>query len=167
LIYSIGSRGDFSFEVGLHKTLTGDENKWSCEIHVFDPKDYSSEVPRDIKSFTHFHAWGISNESSTTKDFLTMEQTVNTLGHKGSIVDIFKIDCEKCEWSTFQDWFSVGLDIRQILVEVHGAPAVANEFFKTLQDQGYVTFHKEPNIIMWGGRLIEYAFLKLDSSFFD
>ncbi len=146
--------------------LTGGERKKSCEIHVFDPIDYSSKVPRNIQSFTHFHAWGISNESTANKDFLTMEQTVRKIGHHGSIVDVFKIDCEGCEWSTFRDWFSVGLDIRQILVEVHSAPSVANKFFDTLQDEGYVIFHKEPNIII-GGRLIEYAFLKLNSSFFN
>lgn len=108
LIYSVGSRGDFTFELGLHKVLTDGERKTSCEIHVFDPKDFSSKVPRNIQSFTHFHAWGISNESTANKDFLTMEQTVHNIGHHGSIVDVFKIDCEGCEWSTFQNWFSVG-----------------------------------------------------------
>ncbi len=88
------------------------------------------------------------------------------LGHEDSTIDIFKIDCEGCEWKVFEDWFSISLDIRQILVEVHWTPANVNEFFEALQREHYVTFHKEPNIIM-RGNLVEYAFLKLDSSFFS
>jgi hypothetical protein len=34
LICSVVSRGDFNFEICLRKVLTGDENKWSCEIHL-------------------------------------------------------------------------------------------------------------------------------------
>lgn len=167
LIYSVGSEGDFSFEKGLYKILEGSTSKSSCEIHVFDPKDYSSSVPSDIRSMIHFHNWGIVDEASSSEKFKTLEQTVNILGHKGRILDIFKIDCEHCEWKTFTDWFSVDLDMRQILVEVHGTPDNANEFFETLQQMGYVTFHKEPNTKYAVGNCVEYAFLKLDSSFFD
>lgn len=150
----------------MYNILADGKNKSTCEVHVFDPKNYSSNVPRDTSSMVHFHAWGITNEVSESKNFKTMGETVQILGHGGMIVDIFKIDCEGCEWKTFKDWFSVDLDIRQILVEVHTAPAVANKFFETLQQEGYVTFHKEPNIIM-EGKLVEYAFLKLESSFFE
>jgi hypothetical protein len=167
LIYSVGSEGDFSFEKGLYEILEGSTSKSSCEIHVFDPKDYSSSVPSDIRSMIHFHNWGIVDEASSSEEFKTLEQTVNILGHKGRILDIFKIDCEHCEWKTFPDWFSVDLDMRQILVEVHGTPDNANDFFETLQQMGYVTFHKEPNTKYAVGNCVEYAFLKLDSSFFD
>jgi hypothetical protein len=150
----------------LYRVLASGKNDTSCEIHVFDPKDYSSQVPSGIQSMIHFHPWGITDTSSVSNNFKTLEETINYLGHKGSTIDIFKIDCEGCEWKVFKDWFSISLDIRQILVEVHWTPPNVNEFFEALQREHYVTFHKEPNIIM-GGNLVEYAFLKLDSSFFD
>jgi hypothetical protein len=51
--------------------------------------------------------------------FQTMEETVRKLGHAGRTIDLFKIDCEGCEWYTYKDWFQAGVDIRQVLVEVH------------------------------------------------
>ena len=164
LVYSIGSNGDFTFETGLYDIL----GKTLCEIHVFDPKDFSSAVPSTIAPMVHFHSWGIvGSKDPTAHNFKTLKQTVDLLGHKGKTVDIFKIDCEGCEWQTFQDWFHVDLDIRQILVEVHHVPENANDFFETLQDEGFVTFHKEPNTKYSGGMCQEYAFLKLDPYFFD
>jgi hypothetical protein len=166
LIYSVGSQGDFSFETGLYDIFSLENSPSSCEIHVFDPKDYSASVPNDIKSMVQFHPWGIVGETSVSANFKSLKETVEILGHKGATIDIFKIDCEKCEWETFVDWFSVGLDMRQILVEVHGTPDNANEFFETMQDMGYVTFHKEPNTKYSFGNCVEYAFLKLDAMFF-
>mmetsp|Transcript_75631 Transcript_75631/g.210096 ORF Transcript_75631/g.210096 Transcript_75631/m.210096 type:complete len:107 (-) Transcript_75631:48-368(-) len=44
------------------------------------------------------------------------------LGHDASrTIDLLKIDCEGCELSTLRDW--THLDIRQILIEVHGVPS--------------------------------------------
>ena len=87
------------------------------------------------------------------------------LGHLGRRIDIFKIDCEGCEWKTFETWFKSGVYIRQILVELHGLDLQTHSFFKLLFDLGYVVFHKEPNTISGGGFCIEYGFLKLNSSF--
>jgi len=174
LIYSVGSEGDFTFETGLYQALGGKaassktkHQSSGCEIHVFDPKDYSSSIPEEIESMIHFHPWGIVDEASVSTNFKTLQETVDILGHSGRIVDIFKIDCEHCEWKTYKDWLSVDLDLRQILVEVHGTPSNVNDFFETLQNENYVTFHKEPNTKYSIGNCLEYAFLKLDPSFFD
>ena len=81
------------------------------------------------------------------------------------MIDIFKIDCEWCEWHTYQDWLSVG-NLRQILVETHNAPMpTAKDFFYALHDAGYVIFSKEANFQNGGGG-VEYAFLKLHTDFF-
>jgi hypothetical protein len=101
--------------------------------------------------------------------FLSMQEAIDTLHHRGRIIDVFKIDCEGCEWTTFQDWISSSsdVDIRQILVETHNNPMpAALDFFTSLQNANYVTFHKEPNTQYADGNCQEYAFLKLDPQFF-
>merc|ERR1712217_322395 len=96
-----------------------------------------------------------------------MPDIVKELGHEGRKLDLFKIDCEGCEWDTFGDWLNAGVDIGQIMVELHwrdNAPRV-QEFYKALQDHGYVVFNKEPNTLGCGGDCVEYSFLKLDPAF--
>lgn len=84
------------------------------------------------------------------------------LGHER--VDLFKIDCEGCEWQSYQDWAQA--DLRQILVEVHNSPpAVVNDFFFKLHDAGFVIFHKEPNTQFSNGNCQEIGFLKMAKSF--
>jgi len=86
------------------------------------------------------------------------------LGHTGRTIDIFKIDCEWCEWFTFDTWLEQ--DIRQILVETHNAPLPqARNFFYQLHDAGFVIFSKEANYQNGGGG-VEFAFLKLSTDFF-
>lgn len=79
-----------------------------------------------------------------------------------------KIDCEKCEWDTFRDWLAPEVPLlQQVLVEVHKAPKqVALDFFSTLEEAGYVRFHKEPNI-QWEPSCIEYAFVNVGRAFVD
>jgi hypothetical protein len=81
-------------------------------------------------------------------------------------VDIFKIDCEGCEWQSYKDW--IRADLRQIVVEVHDSPVAAvNDFFQGIHDAGYVMFHKEPNIQFSNGQCQEISFLKMQKSFFS
>jgi Methyltransferase domain len=150
LIYSIGSEGDFRFEEGFQDTFPD-----TCEIHTFDFTDFSAKVPHNKN--IHFHNWGLKASYEEDKDkyevanfgppsphllktrpFKTFQETIRELGHEGRPIDIFKIDCEGCEWSTYKDW--LGADLRQILIEVHKVPKIAQDFFSDLQKAGYVTF---------------------------
>ncbi|CAJ1933666.1 unnamed protein product [Cylindrotheca closterium] len=86
------------------------------------------------------------------------------LGHANRTIDLFKIDCEWCEWFTYEQWLNQ--DIRQILVETHNAPMPnVQDFFYKLHDAGFVIFNKEANYQNGGGG-VEYGFLKLSTDFF-
>lgn len=176
IAYSVGSNGDFSFEMALHEQLP------SCDIHIFDFTDYTSNMPRRLKA--HFHPWGLrpSYDTNTSEwdtafstqpwsdpkrpnlQFKTLKETMEILGHER--VDLFKIDCEGCEWQSYEDWTKA--DLRQILVEVHDSPpAVVNDFFLKLHHAGFVIFHKEPNTQFSFGRCQEIGFFKMAKSFFS
>ena len=84
-------------------------------------------------------------------------------------IDLFKIDCEGCEWTTFKDWTGPSIPrIQQILVENHRTNGNTVNFYNELMNNVYVIYHKEPNILKYcKGDCIEYAFLKLDKNFFE
>jgi hypothetical protein len=134
-------------------------------------------------AYSHYHAWGLKSSYAETiafdvnAKFLTLFETIQRLNHFGRKIDIFKIDCEGCEWTSFKDWInstSELVDIRQILVEIHGAThrpsdVTLHDFFQTFLDQGFVPFYKEANThpnAKPPGTLYEYAFIKLAPSFF-
>lgn len=77
--------------------------------------------------------------------------------------------------TSYNDWLGAPVTLRQIQVEIHSKshsaidnPATMN-FFHRMYEEGYVIFHKEPNIAFWGGqwglKCVEYAFLKLRKDF--
>jgi hypothetical protein len=97
-----------------------------------------------------------------------LKNVVNELGHNNRVIDIFKIDCEGCEWTTISDWFTADVTLRQILVETHKSDVIKTpRFFDTLYENDYVIFHKEPNIAWSSGwnMAVEFALLKLSPSF--
>jgi hypothetical protein len=173
LVYSIGSMGVFDFERDVKKVMP------SCEVHVFDITNFTDRIPEGLD--LHFHGWGLKASYELPADlqqgiwqqtnmndatFKTIQETVKELGHEGRSIDIFKIDCEGCEWRSYKDWLMDDVDIRQIQVEVHGTPAVAPQFFQDIHDANFVMFHKEPNIQYSDGSCVEFSFLKMASSFF-
>lgn len=177
--YSVGCNGVFDFELAIQKILP------NCEIHVFDFTDYSARIPRGLK--VQYHSWGLKpvNDVNVTVstsapfaqntlwrskpelDWKTFPEVIQLLGHTGKVIEIFKIDCEGCEWYTYKDWLQSDVLIRQILVEVHGTPPHVDDFFKHIHSHDYVMFHKEPNIQWTGGDCLEFSFLKMNSSFFE
>jgi hypothetical protein len=177
LVYSIGSRGEFDFERDVQQRMP------SCEIHTFDFTDFSSEIPPDLN--ISFHAWGLKPSYQTHNltggfflqkiwertppkgVFKTIQETLIKLGHVNRPIDLFKIDCEGCEWFSYKDWIDPNsVDIRQIQVEVHEAPPNVNEFFQNIHDANFAMFHKEPNIQFADGNCVEFSFLKMARSFF-
>lgn len=106
LVYSIGSAGNYLFEDALLRL------KPNCEIHVFDPGDYqrnetSSSTTTSASTSSknvHFHQWGLTSDTYKVEarrgkgEYLTFVEMQRRLGHQDRTIDIFKIDCEGCEW---------------------------------------------------------------------
>lgn len=167
IVYSIGSNGDYTFETGLQRLIGVN----TCDIHVFDMGDYGKDMPKELKAT--YHQWGLHNKSTSAmenSEFKTLKETVRLLGHDqldSNTIDIFKIDCEGCEWLTHDEWFDKSVPhLQQILVEVHRAPKDhVLQFFDGMANQGYVNFHKESNI-EFEPSCLEYGFLKLRKEFF-
>jgi hypothetical protein len=185
VVYSIGSNGDFNFELGLQKEV----GVGVCEYHIFDMGNYESSMPRELQR-AYYHQWGLKKqdyypnkddeekggEGDTRTKMPTLGQqyyglldTIKLLGHTDlDIIDIFKIDCEDCEWETYMDWIHPSIPLlHQIQVEVHGVQANATlNFFDHLEAAGYLRFHKEPNI-QYGPSCIEYSMIKVDTEFMN
>ena len=159
LVYSIGSNNKFDFESALLDNVSK-----NCEIHVFDHTVSTLRlVSKQRKPWkVHFHQIGLAATTSDGGDFKSLSDMVRDLGHVGRTIDIFKIDCEGCEWTTFASWFDAPVKISQILVAVHALGAVvskerydsgddvkfppARRFFQRLHDENFAIFHKEANI---------------------
>jgi hypothetical protein len=174
LIYSFGCKNKFEFEDGLI-----DEIGTVCEIHAFDPLPLPAGRAEELAKTKniHFHHWGIA--SSYEKDkykgrgrfqkekFLTLQDTMKELGHINRTIDIFKIDCEGCEWSGYKDWLSA--DIRQLLIETHDLHANTLDFFDDLIDAGFNIVSREPNILPFvtknNNMALEWSLLRLDPAF--
>jgi Methyltransferase domain len=153
-----------------------------CEIHIFDPKDYSKRSLRGRGM--HFHAWGLTSSYSTNYNgtekapgnYLSLPETMERLGHVGRVIDIFKIDCEGCEWFVFKDLLgtsikSHNIDVRQILVETHELPAEGGDvtpldYFDAFAQSGFALFSKEVNIHpAANNRCVEWSYVKLHQDF--
>jgi Methyltransferase domain len=99
LVYSIGSAGNYVFEDGLVNLL----GAGTCEIHVFDPaRDFTRRTDAANKTI-FFHHWGLGSSYSNAGriegyTYLTLQETMQKLGHVNRTIDIFKIDCENCTY---------------------------------------------------------------------
>ena len=124
LVYSFGCFGNVAFERGVK-----DEIGHHCEIHTFDIVTFNEQNGDFQKSLenigVHFHHWGLGTKMQAAAyartrqgpPLYTLAQTMAMLNHTGREIDIFKIDCEHCEWETYPQFLD-GVFLRQILVEV-------------------------------------------------
>jgi len=144
LIYSVGSSNDFTWEEEVKRRAP------NCEIHTFDHTvANASNKPDDV----FFHKWGLTeNESHRNPNMKSLSEIIKALRHENRRLDVFKIDCEGCEWQTYKTWFTSGVQIVEILVETHRGSespkpvSNAKQFFAHLHNSGYRIFHKEPNV---------------------
>jgi len=166
IIYSVGSNGEFSFEIEMHRLNP------RCEIHTFDidPQDDWT-----IPDFVSFHGWGISD--LPIDGIKTLEMTVEELGHKNVGIDVFKCDCEGCEYRVGSAFWDPEIGIKQMQLEVHfggkwrSEGSAQADFMEQLIRHGFVIFSKEPNTESFPspgghGMAIEFGLLKLESAYF-
>merc|ERR1712032_8708 len=172
LVYSIGSAGDYSFEKGVLESISQD-----CEIHVFDMNNWSIYTNEPPPKGVIYHAITIGKSShnqvygKSTAPIKSPQQIFQYLGHYNKTIDILKLDCEGCEYNTYKDWFGGNPFIRQIQLELHASEtdyfslnsSSVHDMFHYIFEQGYVVFHKEPNLLS-GGNAVEFAFLQLNLS---
>jgi len=163
LIYSIGSQDDFRWE----KAILDDVNE-NCEIHVFD---HTVREPKTKPEQVHYHTWGLASTQKAGNDMKTLHAIVRELNHENRVIDVFKIDCEGCEWETFREWFEANVTIDEILVEVHtGTMQPANnppakDFMSFMKDRNMLIHHKEPNVKYSGfdGLCVEFALVRFST----
>jgi hypothetical protein len=199
LVYSIGSKGNFRWEQDFVELLGSED---LCEIHIFDPSPAyeSMDILQDHPHW-HYHPWGwrgrdspnnYTNMKGTYLDFHTIRKR---LGHEDRPIDIFKMDCEGCEWESMADWLwnsssssshvsSLVPDLGHILLETHSLPFPnrsrwAGNFGKlppmpqvaylktALAQHGYVCYAKEVNSHQGLGRSVEWGFIRLRQDFFE
>lgn len=83
-------------------------------IHTFDliaSNKRKGDFKIALQPYSTFHHWGLgtkeqSDESKKTgnrrrRQFKTLQETMKELGHVGRRIDLFKIDCKGCEWTTY------------------------------------------------------------------
>ena len=169
LVYSIGSSGDFSFELNVIE-------KFGCEVHTFDPTGNSNAWNATAATLgISYHSWGLAGSEGTIFNVDTgshnplypLSQIAEKLNHRNRRIDILKIDCEGCEWDAFPSiWQSLSkgeFRMGQVQVEVHGYEPNSNRaaFFDGAEQANFMIFHKERN--HWGCQgysCLEYAFIE-------
>ena len=136
----------------------------NCEIHTFDFGNYAQGA-KEAGGNIQYHQVGVGIDKPPK--FKSINTLVKELGHENRVIDIFKIDCEGCEWSGYKDWLSA--DIRQLLIETHDLHANTLDFFDDLIDAGFNIVSREPNILPFvtknNNMALEWSLLRLDPAF--
>jgi hypothetical protein len=164
LVYSVGSNNNIMFEKAV-------KNHIGCEIHTFDPTLNGPFVGGD---YATFHPWGLGKEGQKVHlkkpnvNFITqsVDSIVRKLGHQGRKIDIFKIDCEGCEFDAMPPVFEAmangTMQIDQLLIELHAYVSYdeMTDFFASADKAGFRITHKERNGWGCGGSgCVEYTFV--------
>ncbi|KAF4744716.1 hypothetical protein FOZ63_005467 [Perkinsus olseni] len=147
IIYSVGYGNSFSFEAAFH-----DEVNENAEIFVFEiDKELYEKAVRVGPAYITWKHWGLASRDDRAQEHFTLPTMRRMLGHADRVIDIFKIDCEGCEFDTFRTWLDGKNDKSlptQILIEVHWRdPKSARTLLEYLMQLDYVIFRREPNYL--------------------
>jgi len=135
-----GKPPDFRFEMDLHARLP------QCRIEVYDGTNFGRGTITNVPDGITFFPENFNPDTHTR--------------YAGRHVDIFKIDCEGCEFRAVLP-FVENVKPEQMMIEVHGRsdfgrPHDVHRLMKGL-NQSYGIFYREPNIQHSDGTCIEFA----------
>jgi hypothetical protein len=150
LVYSFGSKGEFSFEKYVKETAP------LCRVVTFDPTYHpDSAWPGWAYVDTFVDSHGLAgrvqagNASAGLLPLQTLQWHRDRLGHGAATIDVLKVDIESDEWSFIPktDWANAR--VGQLLVELHphAIPVTAADFlpyFEHLEAAGYYLTGYEP-----------------------
>ena len=176
VVYSVGSKGEVSFEIGIEHKLP------NCEIHIFDPTltvVQRRNIDELLEKF-YFHDVGLAGSDGEmrikSRKILWTQRTKSvyqvqslgtmmaSLGH--TWLDVLKIDIEGGEWKVFEEICKgvSNIPVTQIQIELHfmGDARTVLSFFKCMGEKGFRVFSVEPN---YYGRTAENSKLMIEYSF--
>ena len=169
-VYSVGVRGDVSFEADL-------ANRTGCAVHAFDHTVGGLPAPA---AGVRFNRVGLA-PADVPPALLSLPTMMAARGHDR--VHLLKVDCEDCEWAVFDELARGGAlaHIDQVLIELHFRQPATNlagpdsgvrqvfNFFEDMEAAGLYPFSWEVNhnagaagAMPW---VIEYSFVRPDSAF--
>jgi hypothetical protein len=135
-----------AFEYRIGKL--GDGGKWICDL---------CQLKRRIEKQLGISAIE-SDKSASASDSSIQKCLVYSVRSNGDFSFQSSLQ-HKLGNETFEDWFNPSIPtMQQILVKIHHNPLTTVPFFNGLMNNGYVMFHKEPNIQFGYGRCVAYAF---------
>jgi hypothetical protein len=160
-----------------------DGNNVPCEIHLFTTSnDDQSSIYNEAHDGVFIHPWGFHPSSSNNNNnnnkmdntYKTLQDTITELNHSGRI-SLLALDCEGCEWEIYKDILSLSSSslggggggepiIQHIVMQMHGAPNMANELFLAMQEAGYVIHNR---VDVGDGHVWDYSWIRLSPSFFS
>lgn len=145
IVYSIGSRAQTDFEEAIFK-------RYGLKAFTFDPSLNAKQMAF-VKSrpFINFFPVGLGSPPPKNKDWKMVSFEGLLALNKHSYVDIFKLDCEGCEYEIVskiaEKYTRERPPFGQLLMEIHGLSSIekAVKLLTTLETLGYRMFHSEPN----------------------
>lgn len=128
LVYSVGSLRDLSFVNAVREQISH-----NCEIHAFSPDAFSKSVPSNqLKDAgITFHPWGLAHTTDEGRNMYTLDDMLRKLKHQGRTIDVFRINCEGCEFSS--QWWNSAATLRQVQVRMHGTRTVEGGIWEWLR----------------------------------